>query len=122
MQVCHGKAAPLKRLQGGDVVVYYSPVVHFGEKTPCQSFTAIGCVKDKAPYQVHMFDEFYPYRRDVEWFDSEIAAIKPLLPMLSFTSGNSNWGYKFRFGLFEIAQDDIRTIARAMLVAPQFIS
>ena len=25
MQVCHGKAAPLRRIQPGDGVVYYSP-------------------------------------------------------------------------------------------------
>nr|WP_315485999.1 EVE domain-containing protein [uncultured Undibacterium sp.] len=25
MQVCHGKASPLRRLRAGDKVVYYSP-------------------------------------------------------------------------------------------------
>ena len=29
MQVCHGKAAPLQRIQPGDRVVYYSPTVSF---------------------------------------------------------------------------------------------
>ncbi|TXI95939.1 MAG: EVE domain-containing protein, partial [Burkholderiaceae bacterium] len=39
MQVCHGKAAPLRRLSAGDTVIYYSPVERFGGKTLCQSFT-----------------------------------------------------------------------------------
>lgn len=103
MQVCHGKAAPLKRLRGGDIVAYYSPTERFGEKLPCQSFTAIGRVTADAPYQVHMFDEFYPYRRDVEWFDSQVAPIRPLLNQLEFTSANiadkKSWGYQLRFGI-----------------------
>ena len=32
MQVCHGKAAPLRRIRGGDGVVYYSPTVSLGGK------------------------------------------------------------------------------------------
>jgi hypothetical protein len=29
MQVCHGKAAPLRRVQPGDRVVYYSPTCEY---------------------------------------------------------------------------------------------
>ncbi|MDD5576645.1 MAG: EVE domain-containing protein, partial [Acidithiobacillus sp.] len=32
MQVCHGKAAPLRRIKPGDRVAYYSPTVEFGGK------------------------------------------------------------------------------------------
>jgi hypothetical protein len=54
MQVCHGKAAPLRRVQPGDRVVYYSPSGAFGGRDRLQSFTAIGVVDSGAPYQADM--------------------------------------------------------------------
>ena len=42
MQVCHGKAVPLRRLKPNDWIVYYSPTVTFGGKDKLRSFTAIG--------------------------------------------------------------------------------
>ena len=65
MQVSHGKAAPLKRIKGGDRVVYYSPTVTLGGNDKLQAFTAIGTVKDVEPYRVDMGQGFKPYRRDV---------------------------------------------------------
>jgi EVE domain-containing protein len=44
MQVCHGKAAPLRRLAPGDRIAYYSPTESFGGKDRLQAFTAIGVV------------------------------------------------------------------------------
>jgi hypothetical protein len=32
MQVCHGKSAPLRRIQSGDRIVYYSPRQRFGAR------------------------------------------------------------------------------------------
>ncbi|GKX53848.1 EVE domain-containing protein [Budvicia aquatica] len=123
MQVCHGKAAPLKRLREGDIVAYYSPTERLGEKSPCQSFTSIGRVAGGEPYQVHMFDEFYPYRRDVVWFDAQVAPIRPLLARLEFAcvnvTGGRNWGYQLRFGLFDVSERDMRTIASAMSAREQ---
>ena len=54
MQVCHGKAAPLRRLSPGDGVAYYSPTETFGGKDRLQAFTAIGVVAPGAPYQADM--------------------------------------------------------------------
>jgi hypothetical protein len=42
------------------------------------------------------------------------APIAPLLPLLSFTSGQRNWGQPFRWGLFEIPGSDAAVIARAL--------
>ena len=39
-QFCHGKVGPARRPRRGDVVVYYSGQERYGEKTPCQRFTA----------------------------------------------------------------------------------
>ena len=44
MQVCHGKAAPLRRISPGDRVAYYSPTVTFRDKDTLQAFTALGTV------------------------------------------------------------------------------
>ena len=114
MQVCHGKAAPLRRLQAGDRVVYYSPCQVFGSKIRLQTFTAIGRVKPRDAYQTDMGGGFHPYRRDVVWTASQQTSILPLLQMLEFSAGIKNWGYQFRFGLFAISEHDMRVIAAAM--------
>jgi EVE domain len=114
MQVSHGKAAPLKRIQPGDAVVYYSPSTVPGGKDRLQSFTAIGTVRDGAPYQVDAGGGFCPFRRDVDWRAAEAAPIKPLVGKLRFTADRSNWGFQLRFGLFEISGHDMAMIATAM--------
>ena len=77
MQVCHGKASPLRRVQPGDRVVYYSPNRLYSPshalrgKDRLQAFTAIGTVKQGALYQADMGFGFHPFRRDVAWHDAE---------------------------------------------------
>lgn len=114
MQVCHGKAAPLRRIRAGDDVVYYSPTKSFRGADKLQAFTAIGRVVSPGPYLCDMGGGFVPYRHDVRWRNACDAPIRPLLNALSFTRGSGNWGYKFRFGLFEIARADHELIASAM--------
>ena len=50
MQINHGKAAPLKRVNPGDLVIHYSPALTLGGQDKLQSFTAIGTVKTGEPY------------------------------------------------------------------------
>jgi hypothetical protein len=114
MQVCHGKAAPLRRINAGDHVVYYSPTSAFRGQDRLQSFTAIGRVGDDVPYQAEMGGGFHPFRRHVDWLAAEETPIKPLLERLEFTRSRRSWGYQLRFGLFEISTQDIATIATAM--------
>ncbi|PDT31343.1 EVE domain-containing protein [Rhizobium sp. L9] len=118
MQVCHGKAAPLKRSAPGDRVIYYSPTETFGGKDRLQAFTAIGVVEETAAYQVEAHPGFRPWRRDVVWWRAIETPIRPLLDRLSFTSDRTGWGYRLRFGLFEIDNDDADLIAEAMLAEP----
>jgi hypothetical protein len=118
MQVNHGKLGPLKRISAGDGIAYYSPVQTFRTPTKLQAFTAVGRIKQGAPYQGEMGGGFAPYRRDVEWFPSTPALIAPLLDQLAFTMGKSNWGYQMRFGLFEVSELDIILVAAAMGVRP----
>lgn len=114
MQVNHGKRGPLLRLNPGDLVAYYSPSTQMGVKDGLQSFTAIGRVREGAPYQAEMTPDFHPFRRDVDWFPASEARIAPLLPHLSFTRGQANWGYQLRFGLLNVTEDDMALIAGAM--------
>ena len=114
MQVCHGKAAPLRRIRPGDRVVYYSPTEKFGGPDPLRCFTALGRVLAGEPYQADMGGGFLPFRRDVSWSEAKVAPIAPLLSQLDFSAGKKNWGYQLRFGLFEVTDHDFELIAGAM--------
>ena len=113
MQVGHGKLAPLKRVQPGDRVAYYSPTVTMGAKDGFQSFVSIGIVQPGEPYAFDM-GGFVPYRRNVKYLKAKEASILPLLDDFEFVENRSRWGYKFRFGLFTISDHDMRLIAQAM--------
>jgi len=114
MQVCHGRAAPLRRVSPGDCVIYYSPTTSFKGSERLQAFTAIGTVREGNPYQPDPTAAFRPWRRDIDWRLSRVVLIRPLLSQLSFTQNECNWGYKFRFGLFMITATDAEKITRAM--------
>lgn len=115
MQVCHGKAAPLRRIQAGDGVIYYSPRTAIARGEPVQAFTAIGVVKDDRIYTHRMAPDFIPHRRDVDFQRCQSAAIQPLIAQLSFIKNKKSWGYVFRFGLLEIPKADFDLIRSAML-------
>ena len=70
---------------------------------------------DDAPYQVEMSTDFHPWRRDMEFLPVHEAPIRPLLDELDFVEDRSRWGYKFRFGVFEIGADDFERIRRALM-------
>ena len=114
MQVCHGKAAPLRRVRPGSRVVYYSPTETFGGSDRLQAFIALGIVRDGEAYQVDMGGGFHPFRRDIDWLETTPAPIKPLLEQLELTKGRHNWGRQFRFGLVAIGSHDMIVIAEAM--------
>ncbi|MDM0113162.1 EVE domain-containing protein [Variovorax sp. J22R133] len=114
MQVGHGKHAPLKRVSPGDRVAYYSPATVFGGSDKLQSFVSIGVVQDGEPYEFDMGNGFVPWRRDVRYASSHEASILPLVDQFDFVEDPKRWGYKFRFGLFDISDHDMRLIANAM--------
>lgn len=115
MQVCHGKCAPLKRVQPGDWVAYYAPTVTMGGKDKCQSFISFGIVQAGEPYAFDM-GGFVPFRRNVRYLEATETPIAPLLNAFEFVEDRSRWGYKFRFGLFSISDHDMLLIAKAMQV------
>lgn len=114
-QACHGKATPLKRMQKGDFVIYYSGKETFGKTNKCQEFTAIGKVKDDEVYPFQMTADFCPFRRNINFFDCEEISILPLVNLLDFIPNKKSWGYPFRFGILEINQNDFELISSLML-------
>ena len=122
MQINHGKATPLRRIQPGDRVVYYSPNRHYTPshalrgKDQLQAFTAIGTVKQGKPYQADMGFGFKPFRREVAWHEAEAMSLLALQAQLAFTQ-EKNWGYRLRQGVIEISDADMVLIAEAMFTA-----
>ncbi len=122
MQVCHGKVSPLKRVQPGDCIVYYSPNQHYSAshaqrgRDRLQAFTAIGTVTAGMPYQADMGGGFRPFRRDVVWHDAEPVPLADLQATLAITQ-EKNWGYRLRQGLLEVSAADMAVIAEAMFTA-----
>jgi hypothetical protein len=116
MQVSHGRAAPLKRVQPGDRVVCYSPTDSFRGSDRLQAFTAIGTVRIGAIYQAEIAGGFRPHRRAVDWHDASEVPIAFVQAGLEFRR-IKNWGYRLRSGLVEISDQDMATIAEAMFTA-----
>ncbi|MCW5655923.1 EVE domain-containing protein [Hydrogenophaga sp.] len=114
MQVCHGKQAPLQRLNAGDRVVYYAPTRTRGGQDKLQAFVSAGLVLPGPAYSFDMGGGFVPYRRDVAYVPVQPAPIAPLLDALDFVEDRQHWGYRFRFGLLEVGDADMRRILRAM--------
>ncbi|MEO7215274.1 EVE domain-containing protein [Mucilaginibacter sp.] len=115
MQANHGKEGPLKRLHEGDWVVFYSPKLSYSGKEPLQAFTAIGRVCEGVIYQHKMAEDFTPYRRNVEFYEADETPIAPLIDGLEFIENKKAWGFKFRFGFFEIGELDFKLIRSAMI-------
>lgn len=114
MQVCHGRRAPLARVQPGDRIAYYAPARTMGGKDRLQSFVSIGTVEPGAPYAFDMGGGFMPYRRDVHYVAARETPIMPLLDAFEFVEDRRHWAAKFRFGLVEVSLHDMRLVAQAM--------
>ena len=118
MQVCHGKAAPLRRMKAGDRVAYYAPTVSMGGSDRLQAFVSVGLVKPGDPYAFDMGGGFVPFRRGVDYVPAREARIAPLLDHFDFVQDRARWGYALRFGLVAITEHDMRLIAHAMGADP----
>ncbi|MFX3632866.1 MAG: EVE domain-containing protein [Candidatus Pristimantibacillus sp.] len=114
-QLCHGKSASLRKMRAGDWLIYYSPRTEMTKGALLQAFTAIGELDDDHVYEYQMSESFVPFRRNIRYISCQEVQIRDLLEQLSFTRGNRNWGYSFRYGHFEISREDFLTIASAML-------
>jgi hypothetical protein len=113
--VCHGKAAPLRKMQPGDYVVYYSPSVEIGGE-PLKAFTALGRVEDADVFKLDMGGGFVPHRRRVAYekvaHEVPLAVLKDRLDLCASPS----WGMALRRGLLPLSDHDFALIASALQV------
>jgi EVE domain len=114
MQVSHGKLAPLKRVATGDRIAFYAPALTLVGTQKLQSFVTIGVVHGDEPYEADMGNRFVPWRRDVRYARATETPILTLIEQFDFVEDPKRWGYKFRFGMFELNEHDMRLIADAM--------
>jgi predicted RNA-binding protein len=113
-QANHGKSTVLKRLKKGDWIIFYSPKTFYKDGEPLQAFTAIGQVKDEELYQFEMAPDFVPWRRNIDFRKCKEVSIKPLIDNLSFIKDKTHWGFMFRFGMFQIPEEDFELIKNAI--------
>jgi hypothetical protein len=116
MQACHGKKPPLVRMKKGDGFLFYSGKVSMDGNEKCQEFTAIGEVKDDLVYQFQMSENFIPFRRNIEFLESNSVSILPLIDDLEFIQDKKYWGYNFRYGFLEIGEKDFNFIQSKMRI------
>ena len=115
IQANHGKAAPLKRMQAGDWVIFYSPKMKYDQPEKLQCFTEIGKVADDKMYQHDMGGGFVPFRRNVSFLPAQDVPILPLINDLTFIKDKTHWGAPFRFGTLQIPEEDFLLIASRMV-------
>ena len=117
-QMNHGKQAPLKRMKAGDGLIYYSPHEAYPDGAALQAFTAMGFIRTGEVYAHDMTADgvpgFVPWRIDVDYVDTQITSIRPLIAQLDFITDKTHWGAAFRFGQIKIGKDDFNRVARAM--------
>lgn len=72
LQVCHGKAGPLRQTSAGDEVFIYCPrsEINAGEILKTVEFQCI--FNNDDVYQVEQFPGFRPFRKDVTFIESFI--------------------------------------------------
>ncbi|MFD2046579.1 EVE domain-containing protein [Ornithinibacillus salinisoli] len=114
-QLCHGKEGPLKKMNTGDWIIYYSSKEGYSETTPLRKFTALGKVLDDNIFQFDMGNGFLPFRRNIDFISCTQTPIHPLIPHLSFIKNKKSWGYPFRYGHLEISEEDFKLITVKMV-------
>ncbi|MEO8110780.1 MAG: EVE domain-containing protein [Ginsengibacter sp.] len=113
-QAGHGRKDYISKPSKGDWIVFYSSKDKFEDTKPFQKFTAIGQVVDEESYQSNTSGDFKPYRRQVEFKESNEAEIRPLLDKLSFIRNKKKWGFYLISGFREISKEDFTIIKKAM--------
>jgi hypothetical protein len=111
-QVCHGKAAPLRRMKRGDWLVYYSPSLEMGG-APLRAFTALGQIVDDEVFSFDMGGGFVPFRRRVRYVTSGEVRLDDVKRELELCRG-PHWSMALRRGLLRLDPRDLSIIADAM--------
>lgn len=111
-QLCHGRAAALRRMRPGDWLVYYSATEEMGSGERLQAFTALGQLVDDRIYEVDL-GEWRPHRRDVRYEPVGRVPIASLASQLHLTA-QPHWGVALRRGQLPLDAHDFALIAAAL--------
>lgn len=109
-QADHGANTRLSRPRPGDEMIFYSPRAELHGGALVRQFTAWATITGEKPYQVHVSDDFRPWRLAATFHPCQRIEAKPLVVTLSFVTDPTHWGLPFRRGLFEIPRHDFETI------------
>ena len=105
LQVCHGKAAPLRHTAAGDEVFIYCPREEMGGGKVLKRVEYRCTFDDDRVYQVEQAPGFSPFRKDVT-FDTRFEGC-PIHDVIGLElTGNPHWGMLARRGFFEISAHD----------------
>lgn len=122
-----GLASPVRRLQPGDGILYYSPH-ETADGAPLECFTAVGEVTDETPWAQN-WTQLCPggpfltktaasaagtvqtWVRRCDYDAVGEVSVRPLLNALSFVAQPRHWGKTFRRGQLEICASDFFAIA-----------
>lgn len=114
-QLVSGKDIPLRRMEKGDGLIYYSSTKSLKNATAVKAFTAIGFIADNEIYTYKVTNYFHPFRRNVVYFKrAKRVEMDGLQTRLQFVDNNLRYSYKFRYGHLEISEGDFRLIADKM--------
>ncbi|MEE4484880.1 EVE domain-containing protein [Serratia ficaria] len=105
LQVCHGKAGPLRKTRAGDEVFIYCPRSEMGGGEVLKTIEYHCIFENDDVYQVEQFPGFTPYRKDVTFNRDFLPTALKAVVGLEFTA-DSHWGMLARRGFFEIGSHD----------------
>ncbi|CDG22242.1 conserved protein of unknown function [Xenorhabdus poinarii G6] len=113
LQVCHGKAAPLRKTRAGDEVFIYCPRSEIGSGEILKTVEYQCVFNDDDIYQVEQFPGFKPFRKNVTFNRNfQSVALKDVIG-LEFNT-DPHWGMLARRGFFEISTHDAELLRIAM--------
>ena len=113
LQVCHGKAAPLRKTSAGDEVFIYCPRTGMGEGAVLKRVEYRCVIANDMVYQVEQAPGFLPFRKDVR-FDTGFQGI-PIGDVRGMElTANPHWGILARRGFFEFGAHDATLLRRAV--------
>jgi hypothetical protein len=112
-QLCHGKEAPLRQMNPGDWLIYYSPSTKMRGGKPLKAFTALGQVVDERVFPFDLGGGFVPFRRRIRYLAVRSVPVAELHYVLHLT-GRPSWGMALRRGHLALDQHDFDIIANAM--------
>ncbi|ECU9164114.1 TPA: EVE domain-containing protein [Salmonella enterica] len=113
LQVCHGKAGPLRRTSAGDEVFIYCPRSEMGGGDVLKTVEFHCVFNNDDVYQVEQFPGFTPHRKDVVFNRHARPVVLKEVEGLVFTA-DSHWGMLARRGFFEIGPHDAYLLREAM--------